>query len=361
MDPEKKTLMEIPYFFNNEFHNALVENFAENSLKNIMLIIGAAKIGKTRGIKAFLENMTKKGRLCIHLDFSMISNSSSLGDVHYFLEKSISISFSSLIASLDTLKSAADIVSIVLPMEKSKTTMKIDEYRHYLSETFRQLLIPSFDLGMRLSFEILKLFSGYLDPIIYIQSPETLWKSGNKSVNDLFETLKNNVLGQKDLPIIIEISDQSIYITDSISLPTLISRVNEFDYGKSKEFFVDKFKTFTPNEHQSIINAFGGHGGLFSMVYTEILANRTIDQAIKNAFNTCEEQLIRSIDSFKDPNSIHKILKKLNSDNIIEIDNRFYNEISHLLHKNIVCIKNRQFIEYQNNCIKQCAINLMGK
>ena len=312
---------QIPYFISESFNLSLRRYTQIRPSRDVLLVTGAHKTGKSRAINRMANDMESNGHFVLNIDAARSSNdifdffklvrhevASSLVRMKQFL----TTSDLKLISEIEI--PGVDINSILNSINNRNSTSSKSRYIT-LDYSYAHVPIPNFpdptfirpylaicsileniynDVNKTFSewavhrfFDALESYRDVLQPALFIHNIERI-----KS----FKTRGEPLLGVKIIeaakarlsrrnhygdivPIFVEIKNSLV----RISIDNDVFRIVQTDTPKnSYSTFVRRNKVFRRSEYHKIVDHFGYHIGTFSRIFEDLKYNVNLDASIQN-------------------------------------------------------------------------------
>lgn len=314
---------QIPYLLSESFNISLRRYTQTRPSRNVLLITGAQKTGKSRAINRMANDMESTGHFVLNIDAARSSNNifdffklirhevaSSLVRMKQFVSSSDlkqiaeievpGVDINSIINSINLGNSSSP--TSLISLDYSVAHVPIPNFpdpaftRPYLAicaileniynpqnKTFSEWAVHRF-------FDALEIYRDVLQPAIFIHNIERI-----KSI----KTREEPLLGVKIIeaakarlsrrnhygdfvPIFVEIKNSLV----RINLDNDVFRIVQTDTPKnSYSSFVRRHKVFRRSEYKKIVNHFGYHIGTFSRIFEDLKYNVELDASIHNFQN----------------------------------------------------------------------------
>lgn len=290
----------IPYVFNEDYEQVLSSYGSLEGHSEALVIYGAPRIGKSRGIQTFVDNDLQE-RLVLNFDFSQLSTLATDSDIFCFLQAALQNGFrridSHSYRSAAILKNELSNLETIAAIDQMNYTDLIykpirDPYLFRAYKSFASVLPKvkeNTNIGVQLFFSCLEYVGESLRPIIIIKSPEVLDSIQTNFSKQLFSSFLMciNQITKDTLVtgVIIEVSDSvwlANHFIDNTPLHNVfrLFKVNEFDLNAAKRLLSGK-GMFKHNQISQIFDEFGGNGQYFATIH-ELMRE---DHQYKDAFN----------------------------------------------------------------------------
>lgn len=322
---------QIPYFISDSFNISLRRYTQIRPSRNVLLVTGAHKTGKSRAINRMANDMELNGHFVLNIDAARSSNdifdffklvrhevASSLVRMKQFLTSSdlkrISeievpgVDINSIINSITLGNSTISppyisldysIAHVPIPNFPDPALVRpylaicaiLENIYNDVNKTFSEWAVHRF-------FDALESYRDVLQPALFIHNIERI-----KS----FKTREEPILGVKIIeaakarlsrrnhygdivPIFVEIKNSLI----RINIDNDVFRIVQTDTPKkSYSTFVRRYKVFRRSEYKKIVDNFGYHIGTFSRIFEDLKYNVELDASINNFQNNLNHTIYK--------------------------------------------------------------------
>ncbi|KAK8885968.1 hypothetical protein M9Y10_041427 [Tritrichomonas musculus] len=392
----------IPFIFPANYKRSLLNYVYGTSLSQILLLLGSPGSGKSRSMVELSNEFASNSTFMLNIDFTSVGKSVSRNDLMFSIRRSIINS----IAKIDGKKGFK--IQSALPILKRyvkalETTMNINENslkksRHIYKKFQNNLLynltqdyiaisdviVTSPELAFIVLLEASEAISPYIHPVIVLSCPENLFNCYNRRISHLlssfFKTSKKFFDDYHSLPIIIEVSDQSVFLEsfnsallqndDQNSEFNVTEKKFPFDHDRFKLLYNDGFnlkeaenilsednKIFTKAELSLLFETLGGHGESFAMAHELAREGFTVGEIISEERESARNLIIKAIKTSSNETRATQYLRRLTSKKEIPIP--YDLQMSHYFLKNhIVTIVNETKVKFSNKRLFNAAADI---
>lgn len=349
----------IPFIFPNNFKKSLLDYIYNASHSQILLLLGASGSGKSRSLLELSNSITSNSTFMLTIDFNSVGKSINKNDLMFSIRRNIIHSIAKMdgkkgfkiqsalpilnryVQALETTinKKPKSLHKIRMPYKKLQNNLLLNLTEKYLE--ISDEIVSSPELAFRIFLEASEAISLYMQPVIVLVCPENLFDCQNQRIAHLltsfFKTTKKFYDEHHSLPIIIEVSDQSIFLesfnssvkqTNNINSNQLILNVTNkkfpFDHDRFKLLYNDGFnhkeaekilsdqnKIFTKAELSLLFEAFGGHGESFAMAHELAHEGFTVGEIINNEKEIAKNLMIKTIKMCANETRANRFIRKL--------------------------------------------------
>lgn len=366
----------IPYIFNQDFLSALNEYVSLPTHNEILVIYGPKGVGKTRGLFEFGNMVYDDGRLVIDFDFQKMSKAANMDDIVVYIRKTIGkylMKYSEMhLRSDNELKNKLNIIETLTSMYKENNnynsidlkmfTFRDQVYQELLNQLFfiTEIILEDSKYGLDLLLKSLNLLDNW-KPVIIIHDLDNIQE--NDFILELIKSLSMFIENQKNIGIIIEVSDQKALFDGTFPINNHKFRyyyVNEFSNKEIKNLLV-KDNIFSKKDMEYIIDHFGHNGQLYATVHDMMREGNDVMSAYQKFKRHYSNIILRFIEY----NSTSKIrakrvafLNKLFDEQRIPINTDL--DISHsLIEWKIITMSNLTHCMYQNKVMQDSANEIL--
>lgn len=382
----------IPYVFPTNYKKSLLDYIYNATHTQILLLLGSSGSGKSRSLIEISNTITSNSTFMLTLDFNSVGKSISKNDLMFSIRRNIMHS----IAKIDGKKgfkvqSALSLLQrYVQALEssmnkKSKKLQKVKMQHKKLqnalllniTEKYLEIsdeIVSSPELAFRILLEASEAISPFMQPVIVLICPENLFDCYNQRISHLlsafFKTTKKFYDEYHSLPIIIEVSDQSVFLesfNNTIKLQSndeynlnISNKKFPFDHDRFKLLYNDGFnqkeaekvltdnnKIFSKSELALIYEVFGGHGESIAMAHELAREGFTVGEIINTQKEQSKGLIVKTIKMSSNETRATNYIRKLVGKKELPIS--FDSQMSHyFLANRIVTIVNETKVKLSN-------------
>ena len=289
--PFNRFMGEIPYLISDSFNKTLRIYTNTRPSRQILIITGPFKSGKSRALNAMARELEESDHLVFNIDASRASNIFDFFQLFRYEIASSLINVRQILSSTD-LKSLSEIDTPELnsshPIPNFPDQELVKPYvvlstileSVYVNGTYSEWAVHQF-------FDYLEKYGQVLQPAVFIHNLEVIlsYKTdeepelGKKIVKAAVARFMRRDLYKDTVPIFVEVKNSML----RVGLDTNIFRIVQTDQPTGAyNTFVRKYNVFRKSEFKKIENQFGLHIGTFSRIFEDLKYNVGIDSALQN-------------------------------------------------------------------------------
>ena len=353
----------IPYIYNRNFLSEL-SSFASQQLhKEVLVFHGAGGVGKTRGLRQFMEQLNGDDRLAINFDFKMVSDLATPRDLMDYLESAVI----SGLQRLDGKQVRASELRNTLALTEAVTTVE--------GKLMRELQIPLKDGNLqRIARALVTIIEkieeapessirGLLEgidslaplrPIVIVNDVEKLSECASEELVEfarVFVKVCDDFASDfRQMGVIFEVSDESALV-DGFKLKAMRLRtVGEFLPEDAQSVLVND-NLFSKATFQSVKDKFGGNGRGYAAVHD--LTREGL--SVSGAFSLIEKQIR---DDVLAAVGLHReraeFLRKLEKQRVLPVADDL-NTAKHLLKHKVITLTNSTHCCFAGKFVERAA------
>ena len=351
----------IPYIFNRRFLGELTVFAEQPHHKEVLVFHGARGVGKTRGLRQFIEKLNGEDRLAVNFDFQMLTKSATPRDLMDYLASAVIKSVQKLdgkqirTGELRHNLVLADAVTTVEGRLLREIPIPVKDYT--LQRILRALLTIIEKIGDSPEASVRGLLEAIdalapLKPIVIVNNIENL----NESVDDVvLEFAKAFVKVCDDfakdyraLGVIFEVSDESVLL-DGIGLNAIRLRsVEEFSPEDAQAVLVNS-EFFNKATFQAIKDKFGGNGQNYATVHDLTREQMTLSEAFEHIEKEWRCTILAAIDGrFNEEN----FLRGLSQQRMLPVASNIA-AAKNLLKGKVLTLVNATHCQYANKFVER--------
>ena len=270
----------IPYVWTETF-NRTVTNYARiRPSRNVLLISGPRKSGKSRALNQLELDLTAAGHFVINIDPRPASNLTDL----------LRITASSIARALVTAKSrlSSSEMRDLLELQPRFTNCSsplpifhdagldkvyrglIGPLEGFLGDNFSEAAVHTF-------FDTLELYASVLNPVLLVQNVDQV-KSMNPAIVDAARARLSRRDQYEDyVPVLVELQNSSFRVVNQNPVFRVVRAGGMKD---SHRLFVSKNKVFSGNEFNKITSVLGENAGVFARVFEDLKFDISLDDSL---------------------------------------------------------------------------------
>ena len=353
----------IPYIYNRNFLSEL-SAFANQQLhKEVLVFHGAGGVGKTRGLRQFMEQLNSDDRLAVNFDFKMVSDLATPRDLMDYLESAVISSLQRLdgkqVRSSELRNTLALTEAVTTVEGKLMRELQIPLKDGNLQRIARALVTIIEKIGESPETSVRGLLEGIdslapLRPIVIVNDIEMLSECANEELVEfamVFVKVCDDFANDfRQMGVIFEVSDESALV-DGFKLKAMRLRtVGEFLPEDAQSVLVrDNF--FSKATFQSVKDKFGGNGRGYAAVHD--LTREGL--SVNGAFSLIEKQIK---DDVLAAVGLHReradFLRKLEKHKVLPVADDV-NTAKHLLKHKVITLTNSTHCGFAGKFVERAA------
>lgn len=339
----------IPYIFNKHFLGELREFASQQFHKEILVFHGAQGVGKTRGLRQFIEQQKEEGRIVFGFDFKMIGKFATARDLVDYLEDVVisgiqdlegrQVRASDLRSSLALAEAMATVEgslddTVTVPI-KDASLQRVA--RALVTVLERILLEP--EVSIRGFLEVVDALAP-LRPLIVVNDIESLRGCEKEEVREFgrvfWHVCENFANDYRILGVIVEISDESVLVGSFKN--ARLRTVEEFDPNEAQSILV-KGSFFAKKNFLFIKDKFRGNGQKYAMVHDLLREGMTVNSAFTQIEKQTSDSIVVAAGIGKDRDRRLDFLRLLRSKTVLPWRNDA-ETAAHLLRAKVITLAN---------------------
>ncbi|OHT06943.1 hypothetical protein TRFO_24904 [Tritrichomonas foetus] len=291
LKPFYRYMGQIPYLLSDSFNRTLKYYTHTNPSRQVLLIAGPFKSGKSRAINLMASEMENSGHFVLNIDAARASNIQDFFKlVQYEIATSL-VNVRQYITSAE-LKLISDVevpeLNVTCPTPIFSDPALAKPYiafssileAIYHNGTFSEWAVHQF-------FDLLEKYGNAIQPALFLHNIEILkaYKTDEEPFLGLkiIEAAKSRLIRRdhyKDtIPIFVEIKNSFV----RIGINSDIFKIVQVDAPKNAySTFVNKYSVFRSSEFKQIESNFGLHIGTFSKIFEDLKYNVELSAALQN-------------------------------------------------------------------------------
>ena len=341
------------------------------------MIYGSQGVGKTRGLLTFGEEMISSGRLLLNFDFQLMSKVATMNDLVSYLKEVI---FKSIKGYSDAhsktsyeLKNQLTLIESLTSVDQNNsfkvpTLFRDPIYQRLITDVYfiADEIKKDSKHGLELLLQSIEILTP-CKPIIILHDFDNLYYSVHDDLRVFVEyfwiCLTSFISTGKEIPIIVEVSDQDSFFDGTIPLDNHHFRfyhVNEFDKRTSRKVLVGD-GIFNKKDFEFISSHFGFNGQSFATIHDMLREGTNVNMAYESFCRIGNNLITRFIESnstSKERNSKIEYLRKMTKGPVMLSTDITISRS--LIDWKIASMINETHCDYQNKIIEQSANNILS-
>ena len=339
----------IPYIFNKHFLAELREFADQQFHKEILVFHGAQGVGKTRGLRQFIEKLKEEDRVVFNFDFKMIGKFATVRDLVDYLESVVVQGIQDLEAQqvrVSDLKNSLALVEALSTVEgKLAKGVSVPIKDVTLQRVARALVTVLERIADAPEVSVRGFLEGIdalapLRPLLIVNDIENLGHCETEEIREfgrvlwrVCETFANDY---RILGVIVEISDESTLVHSFRN--ARLRTVEEFNPDDARSILL-KGDFFTKKNLQFIKDKFGGNGQKYATMHDLLREGLTVNAAFEQIEKQTTDKVMMAAGVGKDRDARLDYLRLLRTRRVLPIA-QDVRTAAHLLSARVITLAN---------------------
>ena len=339
----------IPYIFNKHFLAELREFADQQFHKEILVFHGAQGVGKTRGLRQFIEQLKEEDRVVFNFDFKMIGKFATVRDLVDYLESVVVQGIQDLETQqvrVSDLKNSLALVEALSTVEgKLAKGVAVPIKDATLQRVARALVTVLERIADAPEVSVRGFLEGIdalapLRPLLIVNDIENLGHCETEEIREfgrvlwrVCETFANDY---RILGVIVEISDESTLVHSFRN--ARLRTVEEFNPDDARSILL-KGDFFTKKNLQFIKDKFGGNGQKYATMHDLLREGLTVNAAFEQIEKQTTDKVMMAAGVGKDRDARLDYLRLLRTRRVLPIA-QDVRTAAHLLSARVITLAN---------------------